>query len=365
MGDTSFSNSLDDSTTLNSLRVDLPTTAIVIGDLHFKHNNTLDCEEFIDKTLKIVQEYQPVFVVLLGDLLDTHEIIRTQPYNLICNFIFELSKLTQVFVIIGNHDYINNSQYLTNNHPFNPLKKWKNITIVDRVIIKEINNKTFTFCPYIPPGKFLDALNMSTDQNKVWEFSDCIFAHQEFYGCVYQQNVSSTKGDKWQIEYPPIISGHIHHSQTIDNIYYPGSAMQVNFGDESEKRIWSINFDDVTDTDPFLIEKIDLELKSRVTLSMSLQELQNIDLGLYENNNLRIIVKCLENEKKIFTNSDTCNNLKNSGVKIIYNTTSTALFTNPPKYNPNKGIDYISILKDVVYTKYPQNVHHIYEQIVQ
>ena len=37
-------------------------------------------------------------------------------------------------LLVGNHDYINNQQFLTNNHWMNAMKDWNNVTIIDKVI---------------------------------------------------------------------------------------------------------------------------------------------------------------------------------------------------------------------------------------
>ena len=63
-----------------------------------------------------------------------------------------------------------------------------------------------------------------------------IFSHQEFSGCKMGA-IISIEGDKWSLDYPHIVSGHIHSRQIPQkNIYYPGAAMQHAFG-ESEKNI--------------------------------------------------------------------------------------------------------------------------------
>ena len=61
----------------------------------------------------------------------------------------------------------------------NIFKEWKNITIVDNIVIKEFietNNKyKFTFTPFVPDGRFKEALNTKECE---WKDSNCIFSHQ-------------------------------------------------------------------------------------------------------------------------------------------------------------------------------------------
>ncbi len=48
--------------------------------------------------------------------------------------------------------------------------------------------------PYVPPGRFVEALNII--DNEWWKNVNCIFAHQEFYGCKMGA-IESIEGDKW------------------------------------------------------------------------------------------------------------------------------------------------------------------------
>ena len=94
-----------------------------IGDPHFKITNTEAVRECIDKILKIVRKEKLNFTVLLGDLLDDHEKIHTNPLNLVVDFVEKLSQYVKVFIVVGNHDMINHDQFLTKNH-------WMNFLIV-------------------------------------------------------------------------------------------------------------------------------------------------------------------------------------------------------------------------------------------
>ena len=185
------------------------------------------------KSLELIGSRSPDFIVVLGDLLHEHERIHTITLNKAYGYIDRLRMLAKTFILIGNHDMINNQQFLNENHWMNGMKEWENVTIVDKVKSYEIKGKIFYFCPYVPPGRFVEALNTS---GKEWEKCDGIFAHQEFYGCKMGA-IESVEGDKWSLEHPNVISGHIHSNQTIQkNVYYPGAAMQHAFG-ESHKNV--------------------------------------------------------------------------------------------------------------------------------
>ena len=111
--------------------------AIVIGDPHFKINNLSEAKILVERTVEITKRLKPDFVVCLGDLLDKHETIHEGPFNLAIDFMKQLSEICMTFLIVGNHDYCNNTQFLTTRHPYNALKKWNNFVVVD--------NKFYTF----------------------------------------------------------------------------------------------------------------------------------------------------------------------------------------------------------------------------
>ncbi len=71
--------------------------------------------------------------------------------------------------------------------------------------------------PYVPPGRFVEALNII--DNEWWKNVNCIFAHQEFYGCKMGA-IESIEGDKWDHSFPLVISGHIHSEQRLKKIFF-------------------------------------------------------------------------------------------------------------------------------------------------
>jgi len=212
-------------------------TALVIGDVHIKTTNIPDIDIFIKKVCDIIILEKPEFTVLLGDILDTFEKINTFELNKAIELIDKIRKLSKLYVLIGNHDMVNCLQYLTENHWANSLKSWDNVVIVDKTI--EENN--FVYTPYVPNGRFIDALN-ELQETYNWKNAKCIFAHQEFYGAK-MGSIISEDGDKWMSNYPNVVSGHLHMNQRPQkNIYYPGSSMQVAYGETDDNIVSLLTF---------------------------------------------------------------------------------------------------------------------------
>lgn len=307
-------------------------TSLIIGDPHFKilqkglDNN--DFNEFIAKVTDIAKRKNPSFIVILGDILNSHETVKVQAHKLAESLIENMSEIAPTYILIGNHDYINNSQFLTNNHIFTPFKKWKNVFIADTVpLVLELDTKTFIFCPYTPPGRFTEALDKVIPLGHDWSFADCIFAHQEFKGCNLG-SVVSTKGDEWDSDYPPVISGHIHEESTVgDNIFYVGTPMQQTFAESINKKVWFIEWKEGHDDQAFVIEKIPIAMKHKKCLDMSVTELlekeksKNFNATL-KKYNLKINVCGTSDELKAFRRSKFANVLKSEyKVLIVYSVT--------------------------------------------
>ena len=285
----------------------MTVTCLAIGDPHFQINNVNETEELIAKVNVLAEQLCPTFIVILGDLLHTHEKIHTTPFNLANKFITSLAKKAPVYLIIGNHDYISNQQFLTSNHPFNAFKKVRNVTVCDRVIVRDIEEYKFVFCPYVPPERFEEALDTAEE---TWTDATCVFAHQEFYGCRFNPVMTSTEGDIWPDNYPLVVSGHIHNEQWLqDNIYYTGSSMQHAFGETANKTIAFITF-------PFKLNKIDLEMRRK---KIVYSDIDNVDdLKLQKNTSTKLVIQGSPEDFKVFRKSERYKELQKKGVVISF-----------------------------------------------
>jgi predicted phosphodiesterase len=222
-------------TTSNKLSV------LTIGDPHFKSKNTDQTIDMTNKILNLIQQQQPDLVVCLGDVLHDHEKIKdTLVLVQAVQFFRDISKLCPLYVIVGNHDRRNNSDFLSDVHPFDACKDMNNVTIVDKPVFTTIKNVDLTLVPYVPPGRFEEALNTMTKFD--WSQSGCIFAHQEFKGAKMGAIVSE-KGDEWPLSNPLVVSGHIHdYDRPQLNFVYVCTQVQHAFGDSDDKAISIFDF---------------------------------------------------------------------------------------------------------------------------
>ena len=262
---------------------------LVIGDPHFKVNNIRDTDPMVTTFLELARREKPDYIVVLGDTLDRHESIHVSPLCRAVKFLQDLSTITEVFLLIGNHDLINNRQFLSDTHPFTALKNWNNITVVDTTVAKLLKGQTFVFVPYVPPGRFQEALDKVNNRKQ----ATAIFCHQEFKGCNTTATLKSTEGDYWALTNPYVIAGHIHeyHEPQI-NIIYIGTSYQVNFGDSEDKTVSWFSFHN----QERVHKKLDLGLTKKISVILEAAE-----VGTYvprENCYLKITIRGTAGENK-------------------------------------------------------------------
>jgi hypothetical protein len=140
---------------------------LCIGDPHYKEHNTIEMQEFNVKILNFVTQNKPDLVVILGDVLHDHKDINVYPLELATRMILSLSDIIPVYVLIGNHDRPNNSDFMSNYHPFPGLEFKHNVTLVPRTKETTFKGHRLIFVPYVFPGRFEEALFMYLSHSKM------------------------------------------------------------------------------------------------------------------------------------------------------------------------------------------------------
>jgi DNA repair exonuclease SbcCD nuclease subunit len=299
----------------------MSVSILTIGDPHFKVNNIVETEKMVDAIVNVALEKKPDLIVVLGDVLDRHETIHVSPLNRSIMFLERLSRISPTYVLIGNHDLKNNRQFLSTEHPFKALEYWYDtkdftkisvdarvITIVDTPKSVVIRGQLFVFVPYVPPGRFMEAL-----EELDWKEASCIFAHQEFKGSKLGSNVSE-EGDGWLLTNPYIVSGHIHdYHEPQPNIIYTGTPIQHAFGDHQDKTISYFTFISATER---IHQRIDLML-----LKKHVVHLQCEDVNTYiprENCELKIVITGTSGDNKAIKKHPNVIFWQKQGIKVCY-----------------------------------------------
>jgi acylphosphatase len=95
-------------------------------------------------------------------------------------------------------------------------------------------------------------------------------------------SIISIDGDRWDSKNPNVISGHIHKNQTINNIYYPGSSMQVSFGETDRNIISSVEFND--DERCYILNEIEIDLPRKKIVYIDVDDFDSFDISKNKNN---------------------------------------------------------------------------------
>ena len=185
--------------------------------------------------------------------------------------------------MIGNHDFIHNKVYLTNEHPFNAIKEWKDVYVVDTPRSFDIGDYRFIFCPYVEDGRLQEALSTlkpSLEQSK----PKCIFCHATFKGAILDNGTESLVGENPNDYF--YCSGHIHKTGWVgNNVFYPGTPYQTSFGEDEKKGIYSMFF--TSEYKP-KIQRIDLLLQKKIVLQVNVNDIEKVNIP--KNVNVKVVV---------------------------------------------------------------------------
>ena len=136
-----------------------PLRALVIGDPHFKKNNLPEMELFSTRIRELALKLKPDIIVCLGDVLDKFGTVDTTVQTTAVHFLGDMEDIAPLYLIIGNHDRRNNSDYLTPVHGFRALKRWKNTSVADTKAVKvRIKDLNMLFVPYVHNGYFTSVI---------------------------------------------------------------------------------------------------------------------------------------------------------------------------------------------------------------
>lgn len=331
---------------------------LCIGDIHIKPSNTHLVEILLEQVIKAIQEHSIDITILLGDILDTFERIHTQALNAAYNLINSIRKHTKVYILVGNHDLINNQQFLTTQHWMNGLKDWESVKVIDKGFV----NDEVMFVPYVPVGRFTEALDVIGQKYSVnWKHSRIIFAHQEFKGCKMGA-ITSAVGDQWELEWPLVISGHIHDRQKPQpNVLYIGASIQNSFGDQSNPILLVI--DSITKNHSEVI----LEMPKKKTIYTDISQINSLNIQqIVEKNTvdmLRIVVKCNYEEFKVYSKSSEYEKIciTNPKCKIVHKPTET---TDQVETTTQVDGSFDNILFQNVLSTRNENIYCMYMDIV-
>lgn len=252
---------------------------LFIGDPHFGPENSRETSELQRKTQELIQGLDIDAVVVLGDIMNSNSRSNSNiesPENARASeFLLSIQKLTELVVVIGNHDMINWQAYQDRLHHFRLLDGLPRTHLVDVTKSFALGPLNVLGSPYVEPGRFADAL----EDHRLSDY-DLIVCHQEFLNAQYGYE-RSTAGDLWPATNPLVVSGHIHNYEWLSaepkmagtpNILYTGTPMMHSHAERHGKSVSILKYDLETHTSEEV--RINLEISEKVSYKVAYEELR-------------------------------------------------------------------------------------------
>lgn len=347
--------------------------AIIVGDLHIDNRkSSVKNSESFDEifrlfrqiTRKVIDE-KPDFVVFLGDIFDSPDNISTNVLSIITMLFNDLSNLTKIIILAGNHDVVDDmtqSVDLTEGikgHLRSSLVYYfrmnQNIFVIDSAQVTNFDDikTTIYFIPYHKNiVEVLDHFSHSISDS----YTNIMIGHFETRDVNYIKMLP----DQSMVEHLPnahelftkykqdlVLLGHVHDRSEIEEknkrLVYVGSARNINYNNRGEsKGIYTLDlntlvldFEPNTDTAIYKIfrdsEELDSYLESSDPETLAKTKIKFIYTDAKETakySKVKKSLRRLEFEKAVFTDteSNTLGNINLDELKVDTLTSKEKLF---------------------------------------
>lgn len=213
-----------------------------VGDMHVKPNNIQESEALMMFIVYKADELKIDRLELLGDLFDTHSILRLEVLEFWDKTFSELlyKRPYNTVVLVGNHDMT--GSYNNTYSSLTPFKNFDGIQIVD----EPHQDGLYGYLPYIHDNeKFIEEANKLAAQG-----ATVLVAHPNYEGAVYDNNQPISNGvvpDRLSSTFRHLIGGHIHTETSYGRVWYLGTPRWLTKScSNKQKGIWLCTHDDIT-----------------------------------------------------------------------------------------------------------------------
>lgn len=220
-----------------------------VGDPHVKPNNIKESEALMDFVLLKAVELKVDRLEILGDLFDTHSIVRLEVLEFWDDWLLRLSiEDFKTIVLVGNHDLTGSydstySALSVFRFIEDQQKRWdKGIKIVHEPYLDGL----YGYLPYIHDNeKFVEEANKLAAQG-----ATVLVSHPNYEGAVYDNGSALSGGvpdNRLDPRFLHLIGGHIHTELELGRIWYMGNPRWLTKSCANKKKgIWFVTHDDLT-----------------------------------------------------------------------------------------------------------------------
>lgn len=214
-----------------------------VGDPHVKPNNIKESEALMEFVLAKALELKIDRLEILGDLLDSHSIVRLEVLKFWTKWLNRLSSQKfKTIVLIGNHDI--SGDYLDNYSALHTALHLENDNF--KIVHEPYLDGLYGYLPYIHDNdKFVE------EANKLAKLGATVLvSHPNFEGAVYDNGAGIRNGvssDLLDANLLHLVGGHIHSSIQIGRVWYTGNPRWLTKScANKQKGIWLCHHNDLT-----------------------------------------------------------------------------------------------------------------------
>lgn len=216
---------------------------IRVGDPHIKASNLKESEGLMEFVVSKALELKVDRLEILGDIFDTHEIIRLSVLKFWTKWFHKLAKQSfKTIILVGNHDLSGDySDTFSALHTALHLEN-KNFKIVHEPYLDGL----YGYLPYIHSNeKYIEEANKLANQG-----ATVLVSHPNYEGAVYDNGSTINGGvsdSSLDARFLHLIGGHIHTSLDLGRIWYTGNPRWLTKScANKQKGIWLCEHDDNT-----------------------------------------------------------------------------------------------------------------------
>jgi len=201
---------------------------LCVGDLHLSHTRLALCSSVLKWIASTIVEHEPDAVVYLGDVFDTHAVIRSECLGIWTNHLRNTLDYCATYWIAGNHEFFkpNDSTY----NALIPFAAWQHKHL--KIVTQTVKLDGLGFVPYLPHGQ-------SWKEATSGFRSDVTFTHNTFLGADLGSRLAEQGIAGEEVSGDLIVSGHIHKRQQLSmgrgssptTVLYPGTPYSWSAND--------------------------------------------------------------------------------------------------------------------------------------
>lgn len=336
---------------------------LLFGDLHLRKGHLVQGQECCRALVETSKKVKPDLIVLLGDVLHTHEMVYVKALKLFEGLLEQLRNIAPVRVLVGNHDFTSASENQSTEHPLGSFKKWAKVKIIDHAMLDDFFIKhgyRLLLTPYIPYGGHfiaeMDRLleSASGGYATTGDVETLILAHQPF-------SPLDPKAEHWPLDYPMVFSGHIHDRRSLqENVYYVGSSSQVAMDELPDKYACVVTLG----PEGITFETPRLDVRSIAVMRLKYDEFSvEKVMKVARYHDVRLIISSSREEKEAFMASNDRHELLAAGVKTTWDLPMDKGIGNSKVKTKSRRGNFSEILKILVDKSGDEKIQSAYERV--